>query len=1381
MPAAFSKMSSLLPNSRTASEHSTPLSRRNETAAKPLARSNSIGSATSPSRLLRSTVMPSANRRPNKAGGGTQHTRVRGNADEDLVGERILELLRACEMSHHQDKESQKQGFRWRPLVSRHNWNALRNSAQQGFFTKQGIQSTGWGVVSAARRFLVNEHRPTRWSSILFFWRVIAFSLLALTAASVCLLVWSAHVLGVVVRSLAVVLVDWDELSRNRYYQTLTARAVQVYRAVDSAILQGRRFEGRSWNKDGYIFWSTTSTLLDKAANRDFTLWEIPPPKEKPLTKWSSRTLQHIYAIDYCYAMLAMEHLHRQNKQSRGQDEMSKLSKLPLSDDGDANNNMQIIRQDKGWHTDTSGVDRDFNNGMFENNQVAVVPEYPYVASENLAVVPDASRGAIEVQMLSSSRPLERCADGNMDWIDVGARIGMRLLNSEHIQRAMASQDTKDRIMETMGNVDPQKPDFPDKSDLQPNSTSEPRKRLSKPIHSMWTSPEAAALRGPTASMNSYMEHEDLLNLTNLYNLPIRQSHTFPASPLSDRPSLPTVSPRNSPKRIISDPVPKNPCNTQIRDYKGQNTSPLVADRDLGCPGPSVASLPPHINIISLPEAHDNSIEEPVNAGGFTCISLNKRCCGTALASSKGYRSASHVKGHVFRRTPLQPGVKVAIPLFPVQPRNVRAPQHSSYQMTTVVSSCRIYVDDLDSSPKRETNCLSVTVKLDKFFLRNGEFGELTFRVMDEWSPRYMPRHSKVAIGSCVATSFGIGVLVGWRVEDDCHVVRSLWRCRGPGSSHAYMNRQAIHSTTAAAVGFRVQTLFGWGIVLACVNGGRTFDSCRFFVEIREDCQHKGDVLELDKKEILSCHGAQFMPVIEHVREAALYQIQLDNYNAALREQILQEDTPTMEQELLRSWSACADILWNSFLKAVEEDKAFDDGVNDFMTSIITFLDRLDENDGIEDDLNKNLHDVKKSEQRRVPVESSEEIEVQLTPTEGDESTDGDDTQEPGFWIMNHLFGGLFKTNDDQGDRLGDASPIVKTEAQRKPSYYDRAFAVLRTLMKTVSLARAASVEHPHFRLALAITYDFLLFVRTIVKVQERNTSVHSLKVWKRAWEEIVSTFGPIKERLESIGRGIAYRMEHQGRRAKVRVLKFVDKILGDERLLFALEQGEWDRCLARLEIALVEAEVIKEENLSYYRKAAKFVYDHVQMSMGGDGGAATRNSEKLALLARFIQSLASPRRSVLKIFCRDDMLELFERILVRAYYKEEVATRMLTIHAANFHTLRHLRMLKDFSVAGRIWIPLLDAADEEFSWLVSTLPENSKEFMCPLSSLFSLCVSQFHKINAGDLSKDWLAFLLEEESARIINDIDMLLILSLEAFSRDIREMMTVLPYYPR
>lgn len=106
--------------------------------------------------------------------------------------------------------------------------------------------------------------------------------------------------------------------------------------------------------------------------------------------------------------------------------------------------------------------------------------------------------------------------------------------------------------------------------------------------------------------------------------------------------------------------------------------------------------------------------------------------------------------------------------------------------------------------------------------------------------------------------------------------------------------------------------------------------------------------------------------------------------------------------------------------------------------------------------------------------------------------------------------------------------------------------------------------------------------------------------------------------------------------------------------------------------------------------------------------------------------------------------------------------------------------MLKDFTIAGKLWIPLLDAADEEFSWAVSNLPANAQEYLSPISSLFSLCVVQFHKKDEGDLTKDWLNFLMEDEAADIIHDLDMKLILALESFSRDIKETMVVLPYYP-
>jgi hypothetical protein len=261
----------------------------------------------------------------------------------------------------------------------------------------------------------------------------------------------------------------------------------------------------------------------------------------------------------------------------------------------------------------------------------------------------------------------------------------------------------------------------------------------------------------------------------------------------------------------------------------------------------------------------------------------------------------------------------------------------------------------------------------------------------------------------------------------------------------------------------------------------------------------------------------------------------------------------------------------------------------------------------------------------------------------------------------------------------------------------------------------------------------------------------------------------------------LAERMEKHGRRAKVRLLRFVDIIVQDDVLFLALEQGDWTRCAQQFELAIVEAKIIDEQSREHYRKTAQFLYNHFSSATSRSNGAADRNNEKIAQFLMAIQLFAAPRKSLLELFLKESVLEMLERIFVRAFSKDEVASRMLNIHCSNFQNLRQFRMLKDFTIAGKLWIPLLDAADEEFSWAVSKLPANAQEYLSPISSLFSLCVVQFHKMDEGDLTKDWLKFLMDEEAADIIHDLDMKLILALEQFSRDVRDTMVVLPYYPR
>ena len=1136
----------------------------------------------------------------------------------DPLGERIAALMLSTDFSLVKDKSAIH--FRWTPLLSTHNIRWLLQGRKQ----------------STTRR---SRPRPSWTNVLVFFCQTTAILFLVTFTAISTACVWVLKTLYYLLIYLLVCLIDCNGVL------PIVAWVRACFQWCDDVLLQGNRYKGRTWNAKGE--YELTAEVVRSANDAD-TQQLLPPPAHRPIGL-SRSTILHLDALSYCNSHLQQEQERSQAKRKQKLLERSKRSGIQRLDAVTLVTTGQPTR--KQSLDDLTSPREEFELQMNDTEDL--------VELLNSSEDDDIDGDRDEEMDLCPSPTAE---NGELAWFDVGAKIGMRLLHSEHVQRAITSQETKDRLLESIqhrGGTDLVLAD-PTLEDEQQAQQQQQQQHVSKPVHSMWASPTVQVEESQSETVTN--SNEDL--------------------PLS---------------------------------------SPLSPPR-------------------------------------------------TSLSRRRKQRPT-------IRREPLAPGIKITVPVTPLQPlMRSGSPASRSYQMATVAESKRIYVGN-DDDTDREPNCIAVTVKLEKSFLRNGDFADLTFRVMDHWtSPRYMPRHSKVPIGSCVATAYGCGVLVGWRVSDDCHIVLAS---RG---SHAYLHRDAIHSTLEASVGFHVLTSqYGWGVVQACSSIANQYANCRFHVTITDVGDYTGQTLEVARQDVLSCPGAQFMPVIEHIRAAASYQIQVDQYKALLRIGNKQE-----EEEILHTGSVCTEILWNSFLKAIGEDAEFDNGVRAFMSSLSQFLDRLDQKrcaEGGGEECDDQDHSSFSIEQTRTFESADEpEIEVQLAPLEDEESP-------AGFWIVDDLFGGFFQSPQPEstaprpssGSSSCSIAPSDASQRTKRISGYDRAFTVLRTVMKTVSIGRASSVDHPHFRMALAIAYDFLLFVRTIVKIQQRNDSESSLSIWKRAGLEIKSTFGPIKERLESIGNGVALRMEHQGRMAKVRVLKLFDRLLNDERLIFALEQGEWERCFARLEIALVETEIVVESKLLYYRKAANFIHGQVRLLIGGNASAATRNSEKLALLGAIIQACAAPRRSILKFFLRDDMLELFERILVRAYHKEEVATRMLTIHAANFHSLRHLRMLKDFSVAGKIWIPLLDAADEEFSWLVSKMPEKSKSILCPLSSLFSLCVAQFHRINAGDLSKDWLAFLLEEDSVRIVHDLNMRLILALESFSQDIKEMMMVLPYYPR
>lgn len=1314
-------------------------------------------------------------------------------SSDDPFGEEVSRLLnhnRSFQSPRRQisDRYTPEEPALFRPLLSRRNWKLMKPHLIRLLkeFTSQPRQKVQFTILQQWKFFFWNKKSIK--VTIGLFFALLTVCLMATASIATFASLWSLHALWIVISIALSSLVDFDEIQRiipKPLYGGII-QILSILRWIDNYILQGIRYSGREWNKDDFA-WTDGET----ARSTSEYLWSLPPPlvregkktlvcAENQLKRdgWSKDTTQHAASINFCYEMLreslvrnkysklrmavlkrnenpgsfvsstesdghTIAYMSELNTPRNAATPRAHTSPIPEGDDSRVEESMGALQIKSP--TDAVEVIRQRDQFSFRTHdaiqEVRSDESIPHDVLNEMLKNDDMSFSqTTEFTLRDGPEGADPDNEEEMKWMDVGAEIGLKLLGSAAVQRAMTSHDTAERINTIKENFTSGRK-TPDPVQQRPlfnlAGTQAKTKVLSHPVHSMWTSASsAAAMNGilsPLSSMDADEDMED--DADRISKMPLQHQYN----------SKSLVVETDATKRGLTIPNEQLSCGEKSKSRSQAEDATCSVQDSTMTASSKLRSMP-----TTLIPSHS-----------------------IAPKPKMAITPRSPQKATVEKRQKLLPGVKIVVPLFPMQPdcKPSRQLLQSSYQMATVVSSKRLYV-----GPKKrrelgsaiDTNCLSVTVKLDKSFLRGGEFAELTFRVMDEWGNRYMPKHSKLPLGSCVATSFGLGVLVGWRVEDDCHVVRSLWQRRGSGSVSAYLNRDSIHSTAEAAVGFKVKTVQGNGTVVAYKNGGKDFRSGQYYVRISEaGDKHYGQSIEMNHSEVVSCPSAQFIPVIEHIREAAKYRLQLFDYKESLEasNRDVTSDPLALESIAWQNVSKWSDMLWKSFLRAIEEDEDFDDGMNEFISTMVSFLDNFDvSNDGDDGD-----------------SESSDNLVI--TASNSMDATESDPSENNWVYNVFGIFGFSENTQIVSNESIEiELQPAEVDENKSLQKSYNRIYGVIRTMMRTIAITRASCVDEPDFKLALSICHEVLLFVKTVIRVQQKNTNPYSIKVWQRALEEIASTFGPAKERLERIWEGIVERMEQQGKRAKVRILRFVDIVVQDDILLLSIEQGDWGRCFVHLEVALVKAQIIDEENREHYHRTAKFLFDHFANVSSRSGGAGARNNEKAAQVARFIQCLASPKRSVLRLFLEDGMHNTIERILVAVFQDEVGAARMLSIHAQNFHSLRQFRMLKDFTVAGKkFWMPLLDAADAELALIVSRMPDGTKEYIGPLSKLFSLCIVEFHKITDGDLTNHWLDFFMEEEAIKIIHDIDMKLILALESFSRDVREMMVALPYYPR
>lgn len=922
------------------------------------------------------------------------------------------------------------------------------------------------------------------------------------------------------------------------------------------------------------------------------------------------------------------------------------------------------------------------------------------------------------------------------DWVDVGTRIGFRLLNNKSktpaSENTQVTEDQESKHNETLVQKDlsmivESKSSKCEETETVKEEKDNMRASLSAPVHSMWTG----------------------LNLMNQEFTDLSFSSTSSAPLIDDLKDIEN-------ELLMSDDddgsINKGLASRQVKSKRAlQNstntlstpTSQLLSSKSLNKSTPSVTpssyslellrSTTPRIaidkeNVIEV-DTRNSITRSRHSSSSARSSSFLKR-----LKSSPSFRSASKP----IKKCPiLLSGCKM---LVPMNTHNMASRQTylkmrqnpCAFQIATVVSCVRL------------SGIMSIQLQLDKSYLRDGKFASMYMRIPDDI--RYMPRHSCFPIGSCVGTSLGVGVLVGWRMEDDVHIIRSLWKHRGPGSALAYLRRDSIHGVLEAAVGCHVRTIYGEGNVLGYVYGGRTQCHGKYFVQITQTGRRYMNVMKFDRRDILECPSSTFIPVIEQIRAAAQYQIQMDSYQEAIMSP--EDDLGPLQ------WSHEIEILFHSLIKAVGEDPNFDAEVNNITTSLISFLEGLD---------------IGNSADTTQIIQSPISKNKELPPPE----LSSVPTPEQGLWFMNDLFGGMLKPSDEP----------VPDEPQEMSSKerdnYERTYAGIHTLNRALTIARAEiGSSKPNSTMALSIGIEILDFLKTVLKVRQSNVSEKTSIIRERVFEQVKQTLVPLQERLTKVGKGITKRLEHHGMKAKTRLARLFTTLIKDERLLYGLEDGDWDLCLERIERAIMKSRLLDKKAFKVYKDSILAVYQNLAPRQRNQE-AVQRSGNTVIWFAKLMNWAARPKQSILKLIMKDEVLEVFERILTRVFSNNKEITQMINIHAFNFRSFRSLRMLLNMEISGKLWIPLLDAADEEFSWAVGAMPPNTKEFIEPIAKLFSLGVANFRELKPSEIAGDWLNFLTVEPAVTLIHELDMKLVLCTEGFCKDVKETVNILPYY--
>ena len=72
------------------------------------------------------------------------------------------------------------------------------------------------------------------------------------------------------------------------------------------------------------------------------------------------------------------------------------------------------------------------------------------------------------------------------------------------------------------------------------------------------------------------------------------------------------------------------------------------------------------------------------------------------------------------------------------------------------------------------------------------------------------------------------------------------------------------------------------------------------------------------------------------------------------------------------------------------------------------------------------------------------------------------------------------------------------------------------------NLKASSKIVQAGFKIILNVCHEILVFLNTVIMVQQKNMNHESLAIWRGAWHEVVSVFGPLQKRVQKVIEGIA-------------------------------------------------------------------------------------------------------------------------------------------------------------------------------------------------------------------------------------------------------------------